>query len=159
MYEGVSGSIILDGYESDAYHSWRINSECESLLLESTIFNIEMKYDVLDLVEEGSLLRNLSGFGNFVQKTNTGTLTLNFASDSSTEEDGFEIDWQCAERTLSSWDSWSESCSVTCGTGQQTRSRQCSAGVGECEGAETDVRDCDKEQCGKLNAFSKLFCT
>ena len=61
-----------------------------------------MKYDVLDLVEEGSLLRNLSGFGNFVQKTNTGTLTLNFASDSSTEEDGFEIDWQCAERTLSS---------------------------------------------------------
>ena len=63
--------------------------------------------------------------------------------------------------TWSHWGVWSENCSVTCGTGQETRSRQCSGspGVGECEGPETDVRLCDKEQCGKLNAFSKLFCT
>ena len=56
-----------------------------NLLLETTKFNTEEKYDVLELIEEGNLLFNTSGDGNWVQKTNTGTLTLNFVSDESSQ--------------------------------------------------------------------------
>ena len=101
MYIGSSGSISLAGYEDNQDNTWQINSDCETLLLESTKFNTELKWDYLHLVEEGSSLRNISGDENFVQTTNTGTLTLKFRSDGESQfddnTDGFEINWQCAE--------------------------------------------------------------
>ncbi|XP_033627170.1 serine protease hepsin-like [Asterias rubens] len=44
------------------------------------------------------------------------------------------------------WGEWS-GCSTGCGAGQRRRERQCSCGVGQCDGAEVEYAVCDGEDC------------
>lgn len=47
------------------------------------------------------------------------------------------------------WTNWTE-CSVTCGDGKKTRSRDCSPpthGGKDCEGEPTETEDCKNDDC------------
>ena len=83
VYEGLSGTISQGEYENNQDTTWQINSDCESLLLESTKFVTEKSHDILRIDEEGRILREHSGFYKLVHTTYSGTLTLNFQSDDS----------------------------------------------------------------------------
>ena len=80
VYEGLSGTISQGEYENNQDTTWQINSDCESLLLESTKFITEST-DILRIDEEGRMLREHSGQDKLVHTTYSGTLTLNFQSD------------------------------------------------------------------------------
>ena len=56
------------------------------------------------------------------------------------------------------WGSWN-SCSVTCGTGTQSRTRSCAAGSGTCSGSTSESRSCsDQSECNfYLPRFKYLF--
>nr|CAB3250296.1 A disintegrin and metalloproteinase with thrombospondin motifs gon-1 [Phallusia mammillata] len=62
----------------------------------------------------------------------------------------------CApKRTWSSWRDWG-SCSVTCGSGSQTRTRTCSAGSGpSCPGSSSDRKTCTRSACPTLSNWSR----
>ena len=60
----------------------------------------------------------------------------------------------CFHSVNGNWGAWSEfgSCSVTCGTGEQSRTRQCNNpppanGGDNCEGKITEDQDCNTEGC------------
>ena len=81
MYEGLSGSISLDGYNHDQKSTWQINSDCECLLIKSTVFETEHDYDIFSIEEEGIITFNHSGDRNMAHTTNTGNIVLSFVSD------------------------------------------------------------------------------
>ena len=79
---GINDVIILDGYGDDQNISWRIETECESLLIESSVFDLEEDFDFL-YIEEGD---KITSFGSdydyeISHRTNTGDVTISFQSD------------------------------------------------------------------------------
>ena len=58
----------------------------------------------------------------------------------------------CNEQDCSSWTKWTEygKCSVTCGTGSQSRSRQCENGD-DCVGANIETKSCNLSPCSDEN--------
>ena len=81
MYEGLSGSISLDGYKDDQKNTWQIDADCESLLIKSTLFDTEYPEDRFYIEEEGIITFHHSGDKNMTYTTNTGNVVLAFASD------------------------------------------------------------------------------
>jgi hypothetical protein len=80
VYEGLSGSIVLDGYEHDMdTKKWEINSDCKSLLIKSTIFDTEAYMDYLYIEDtQGYPLGFHSGSRPLNHVTNTGNVILAF---------------------------------------------------------------------------------
>ena len=101
VYEGLSGSISLDENVFAKYgsHSWRIDSDCESLHFTSKRFGNNFG-EIFYIYEEGSdiVLRSKSD-EYFDLTTKTGDVKVNFDFYGSKHDDGelFEIDWECAK--------------------------------------------------------------
>ena len=60
------------------------------------------------------------------------------------------------------WSLYSSSCSVTCGTGDQTRSRTCTNpapqnGGDQCVGSATESQPCEREPCARELVDSSTF--
>jgi hypothetical protein len=106
VQEGSSGSIrVIKGYESNKKYNWQINSDCESLHFKSTVFDIYSIYDRFYIdeegIEEGSEYFYFTNYNAVLDHTtNTGNVQVRFDTDTEIWNDwnnGFEVDWQCAE--------------------------------------------------------------
>jgi hypothetical protein len=102
VHEGSSGSISLDEnvFAKYEFHSWRIDSDCESLHFHSKKFGNDFN-EFFYIYEENSDRRVISKDYDeqFDHTTNTGHVEFTFDFMGSKHDNGdvFEIDWECAE--------------------------------------------------------------
>ena len=68
----------------------------------------------------------------------------------------------CNEEQCPKWMAWSQwsSCSVTCGKGVRSRSRECSGDASMCSGDNKEVQFCGSNECRKYcNVVISVACT
>jgi hypothetical protein len=101
VYDGVSGSISLETLD-DQGTTWQINSDCESLLIESTVINNGNYQNYQDyLYVDDQWIIGWSGSETLFHTTNAGTISLSFLPTDRngvpTNPAGVNIDWKCYE--------------------------------------------------------------
>ena len=94
VLEGVEGSVVLENYANSAEHSWMVESDCETVLLESEYMQLEHGYDFV-------IIAGQEYTGSAVISTILpGSFEILFTSDSSVTADGFRFNWRCAENDV-----------------------------------------------------------
>ena len=76
---GIKDVIILDGYGRNQDIAWRIETECQSLLITSSVFDLETDVAYLH-IEEGKSRTSFTGNSEISHTTNTGDVTISFDS-------------------------------------------------------------------------------
>ena len=97
VHRGSSGSISLDGYSHDEYHTWRIKSDCKTVHFKSgqfgnigdDIFHMSEDYSPIVIIGEND--------ERFNHTTNTGNVAVVFSWPEHEDADFFVVDWECAE--------------------------------------------------------------
>ena len=74
--------------------NWSINSNCESIIISSSLFKIEKDYD--SLIING---KNFSG-DQSISMVVPASFELQFRADNSITDDGFILEWKCHSSQL-----------------------------------------------------------
>lgn len=97
--------IKLQDYQNNEDITWSVYSDCKSVRIKSTFFEIERNFDYVTIDDTksytGSPIIDTIGSTNF---------TVAFRSDYFTTKKGFVLNWNC----LSQWEAWTGLGDGTC---------------------------------------------
>ena len=79
---GLNDGIILDGFGLDQDISWQIETECQSLFISSSVFDLQPDRAYL-YIGEGDNRNSFTGNSPISHPINTGNVTISFNSDDS----------------------------------------------------------------------------
>ena len=87
---GSEGTIDHIDYENNENVTWTFETDCDSVELNSSFFELESGYDMLTIagVEH-------TGSTPVSQTVELGSFVMNFYSDSSVAQGGFSLIWAC----------------------------------------------------------------
>ena len=83
----------MENYANNLDEAWYVNAGCESVRIQSELYQIEWGYDFLTISDISGEKRFTEG--ETINALLYGQFTVQFTSDSSVSDEGFILVWTC----------------------------------------------------------------